>query len=183
MISVPGYEVGGIMLTEEQLKERVKELGRQISEDYKGEEILAVGVLKGSIIFMADLVRAIDGDVTFDFLVASSYGDGTETSGAVQIKKDLDRSPAGKNVLIIEDIIDSGVTLKYLKDSYFAGKGAKTVKIVTLLDKPARRKTDVVPDYSGFTVDDRFIVGYGLDYAEKFRQLPHITYLTEIVEK
>ncbi len=183
MINVPGYEVGGILLTEEQLQTRVKELGKQISEDYKGEEIMCIGVLKGSVIFMADLVRAIEGNVTFDFLVASSYGDGTETTGSVQIKKDLDRSPAGKNVLIIEDIIDSGVTLKYLKDSYFAGKGAKSVKIVTLLDKPARRKTDVVPDYSGFTVDDRFIIGYGLDYAEQFRHLPHITYLTEKVEK
>ena len=183
MINVPGYEVGGILLTEEQLQAKVKELGKQISEDYKGEEIMCIGVLKGSVIFMADLVRAIEGNVTFDFLVASSYGDGTETTGSVQIKKDLDRSPAGKNVLIIEDIIDSGVTLKYLKDSFFAGKGAKSVKIVTLLDKPARRKTDVVPDYSGFTVDDRFIIGYGLDYAEQIRNLPHITYLTEKVEK
>lgn len=112
-----------------------------------------------------------------DFLVASSYGDSTETSGSVEIRKDLDRSPAGKNVLIVEDIIDSGVTLKYLKDFYFAGKGAKSVKIATLLDKPARRRTDVVPDYCGFSVDDRFIIGYGLDYAEQFRQLPHITYL------
>lgn len=177
MISVPGYKVGGVLLTEEQIKDRVKELGKQISEDYKGKDIFLVGVLKGSFIFMADLARAIEGDVSTDFMVASSYGDATETSGSVQIKKDLDRSPAGRNVLIVEDIIDSGVTLKYLKDSYFAGKGAASVKIVTLLDKPARRKTDVVPDYSGFQVDDRFIIGYGLDYSERFRELPHITYL------
>lgn len=176
-INVPGYEVGGVLLTEEQIKERVKEIGKQISEDYKGENILVVGVLKGSFVFMSDLVRAIDGDVNTDFIVASSYGDATETSGSVEIKKDLDRSPAGKNVLIVEDIIDSGVTLKYLKDHYFAGKGAKSVKVCTLLDKPARRKTDVIPDYSGFTVEDKFIIGYGLDYAEQFRQLPHITYL------
>lgn len=176
-INVPGYEVGGVLLTEEEIKNRVSELGKQISADYAGEDIFVVGVLKGSFVFMSDLVRAIDGDVSIDFLVASSYGDSTETSGSVQIKKDLDRSPSGKNVLIVEDIIDSGVTLKYLKDYYFAGKGAKSVKICTLLDKPARRKTDVVPDYSGFTVDDRFIIGYGLDYAEQFRQLPHITYL------
>lgn len=176
-INVPGYEVGGVLLTEEEIKNRVSELGKQISADYAGEDIFVVGVLKGSFVFMSDLVRAIDGDVSIDFLVASSYGDSTETSGSVQIKKDLDRSPSGKNVLIVEDIIDSGVTLKYLKDHYFAGKGAKSVKICTLLDKPARRKTDVVPDYSGFTVDDRFIIGYGLDYAEQFRQLPHITYL------
>jgi hypoxanthine phosphoribosyltransferase len=178
LINVPGYDVGGVLLTEEQIKNRVKELGKQISGDYKGEDIFVVGVLKGSFIFMSDLVRELDGDVSVDFLVASSYGDATETTGSVQIKKDLDRSPAGKNVLIVEDIIDSGVTLKYLKDFYFAGKGAKSVKICTLLDKPSRRKTDVIPDYSGFTVDDRFIVGYGLDYAEQFRQLPHITYLT-----
>ena len=176
-INVPGYDVGGVLLTEEEIKNRVSELGKQISADYAGEDIFVVGVLKGSFVFMSDLVRAIDGDVSIDFLVASSYGDSTETSGSVQIKKDLDRSPSGKNVLIVEDIIDSGVTLKSLKDHYFAGKGAKSVKICTLLDKPARRKTDVVPDYSGFTVDDRFIIGYGLDYAEQFRQLPHITYL------
>ena len=177
MIHVPGYKVGGILLTEEEIQKRIRELGKQISEDYAGEDIFVVGVLKGSFIFMADLVWALEGDVTMDFLVASSYGDSTETSGSVEIRKDLDRSPAGKNVLIVEDIIDSGVTLKYLKDFYFAGKGAKSVKIATLLDKPARRSTDVVPDYCGFSVDDRFIIGYGLDYAEQFRQLPHITYL------
>jgi len=110
---------------------------------------------------------------------ASSYGDATETSGVVQIKKDLDKSPAGRNILIVEDIVDSGMTLKYLKDHYFAGRNAKSVKVCALLDKPARRKTDIVPDYCGFTVDDRFIIGYGLDYSEHFRQIPHITYLTE----
>lgn len=177
MIHVPGYKVGGVLLTEEEIQTRIRELGKQISADYAGEDIFVVGVLKGSFIFMADLVRALEGDVSMDFLVASSYGDSTETSGSVEIRKDLDRSPAGKNVLIVEDIIDSGVTLKYLKDFYFAGKGAKSVRIATLLDKPARRKTDVVPDYCGFQVDDRFIIGYGLDYAEQFRQLPHITYL------
>lgn len=176
-INVPGYEVGGILLTEEEIKKRVKELGEQISADYAGKDILVVGVLKGSFVFMSDLIRAIDGNVTIDFIVASSYGNSTETSGDVEIKKDLDSSPRGKNVLIVEDIIDSGVTLKYLKEHYFAGKEAKSVKICTLLDKPARRKTDVVPEYSGFTVDDKFVIGYGLDYAEQFRQLPHITYL------
>ena len=120
-INVPGYDVGGVLLTEEEIKNRVSELGKQISADYAGEDIFVVGVLKGSFVFMSDLIRAIDGDVSIDFLVASSYGDSTETSGSVQIKKDLDRSPSGKNVLIVEDIIDSGVTLKYLKDHYFAG--------------------------------------------------------------
>ena len=177
MINVPGYKVGGILFSEEALKKRIGELGKQISEDYKGQEILAVGVLKGSFIFMADLIRAIDGDVKTDFIAASSYGDATETSGSVQIKKDLDRSPAGKNVILIEDIVDSGVTLKYLRDSYFHGKGAKSVKICTLIDKPARRRNDITPDYCGFQVGNQFIMGYGLDYAEAYRQLPYITYL------
>ena len=179
MINVPGYEVGGTLLAEDEIKHRIKELGAEISRDYQGKDVLVVGVLKGSFIFMSDLVRAIDGDVRVDFLVASSYGNATETSGAVEIKKDLDQSPMGKNILIVEDIIDSGVTLKYLKDFYFAGKGAESVKICTLLDKPARRRTDVVPDYVGFTVDDKFIIGYGLDYMEQFRQLPYISYLVE----
>lgn len=177
MVEVEGYQMGGVLLSREQIRERVKELGRQISEDYRGKSIFMVGVLKGAFVFMSDLIREIDGDVSVDFLSASSYGDSTETSGSVQIKKDLDRSPTGKNVLIVEDIVDSGVTLKYLKDHYFQGKGAESVKIVALLDKPARRKADVQADYIGFTVGDQFIIGYGLDYAERFRELPDISWL------
>ena len=184
MIHVPGYKVGGILLTEEEIQKRIRELGKQISEDYAGEDIFVVGVLKGSFIFMADLVRALEGDVSMDFLVASSYGDSTETSGSVEIRKDLDRSPAGKNVLIVEDIIDSGVTLKYLKDFYFAGKGAKSVKIATLLDKPARRTVDISADYVGFTIPNEFVVGYGLDYNDYYRNLPFIGVLKpEVYEK
>ena len=166
-----------VMISEEEIAKKVEELAKQIEKDYEGEQLLVVGILKGASVFVSDLIRKINLDVNIDFMSVSSYGNGTESSGTVRILKDLDVDIAGKNVLIVEDIIDSGVTLKYLKDHYFAGKGAKSVKICTLLDKPARRKTDVVPDYSGFTVDDRFIIGYGLDYAEQFRQLPHITYL------
>lgn len=180
MIDVPGYEIGGVLLTAEEIKERVAALGKQISEDYKGESLMVIGILKGSFIFMADLMRAIDlDDITMDFMSVSSYGNSTESSGVVRIKKDTDRSPEGQNILIVEDIIDSGMTMKYLRDEYFASRRTKSVKICTLLDKPSRRKADVEPDYCGFTVDDKFIVGYGLDYSERFRQLPHITYLIE----
>lgn len=179
MINVPGYKMGGVLFSEEQIAERVRELGRQISEDYKGKSILAVGILKGSLVFMADLVRAIDGDVEIDFMQTSSYGDSTKSSGNVRIKKDMDNAPAGQNILIIEDIIDTGNTLKYLKDVYLAGKNPESVRIVTLLDKPSRRKADIAADYVGFSVEDLFVIGYGLDYAQKFRQLPYIAYLEE----
>ena len=177
MANVPGYEVSGILISREEIAEKVRELGRQISEDYRGKTIFAVGILKGSAVFMADLIREIEGDVEIDFMAVSSYGDATSSSGNVKITKDMDTSPSGKNILIIEDIIDTGNTLKYLKDVYLAGKNAESVRIVTLLDKPARRKADIQADYIGFEVDDVFIVGYGLDYAQKFRELPYIAYL------
>lgn len=180
MVNVPGYEMGGVLFDEQEIAERVRELGRQISEDYRGKTIFAVGILKGSLVFMADLIRAIDGDVEVDFMSLSSYGNATESSGNVRITKDMDTSPSGKNILIIEDIIDTGNTLKYLKDVYLAGKNAESVKIVTLLDKPSRRRADVHADYIGFEVDDVFIVGYGLDYAQKFRELPYIAYLEKM---
>lgn len=177
MTNVPGYEVSGILISREEIAERVRELGRQISEDYRGKTIFAVGILKGSMVFMADLIREIEGDVEIDFLSVSSYGNATTSTGNVRITKDMDTSPSGKNILIIEDIIDTGNTLKYLKDVYLSGKGAESVKIVTLLDKPARRKADIHADYIGFEVEDVFIVGYGLDYAQKYRELPDIAYL------
>lgn len=179
MISIPGYEIGDIMLSDEEIKARIKELGAKITQDYAGESVLLIGILKGAFIFFADLVREIDLDIQMDFMAASSYGSGTTSSGTVKIKKEPDTDPAGRHVILVEDIVDSGNTLKYLKDTYFAEKGAKSVKICALLDKPSRRVTDVTPDYKGFTVDDKFIVGYGLDYQEHFRQLPHITYLVE----
>ena len=179
MISIPGYKIGDIMLSDQEIKERIRELGKKITEDYAGEQLVVIGVLKGAFIFMSDLIREIDLDIEMDFMAASSYGSGTETSGVVKIKKEPDVELKDRHVLIVEDIVDSGVTLKYLKDTYFASKEAKSVKICSLLDKPARRRTDITPDYKGFTVDDKFIVGYGLDYQEHFRQLPHITYLME----
>ncbi len=182
MIEVPGYEMGGILFHEDQIKNRVKELGRQISEDYRGKKLLAVGILKGSFIFMADLVRAIEGDVEVDFMSVSSYGNQMESSGRIRVRKDMDASPEKQHILLIEDIIDTGNTLKYLKETYLADKGAASVKLAALLDKPSRRTADITPDYTGFEVDDLFIVGYGLDYAQQFRQLPHIAYLRSTAE-
>ena len=179
MISVPGYKVGGTLFTAEQIHEKVKELGRRISEDYRGETITAVGILKGSFVFMADLIREIDADIQVDFMEVSSYGNKTKSSGNIMIKKDMEIAPSGKNILIVEDIIDSGNTLKYLRDTYLAGKEAKSVKIVTFLDKPSRRKADIEPDYTGFRIEDLFVAGYGLDYAQHYRELPDIIYLLE----
>lgn len=177
MINVPGYEVGGILISEEEIRNKIRELGRKISEDYHGEKVTALGILKGSFVFMADLIREIDTDVEVEFMEVSSYGNATKSSGNIMIKKDLDSSPAGKHILIVEDIIDSGNTLKYLRDSYLSGKEAASVKIVTFLDKPSRRTADIQPDYTGFAIEDLFVVGYGLDYAQQFRQLPYIAWL------
>ncbi|MBQ2217893.1 MAG: hypoxanthine phosphoribosyltransferase, partial [Firmicutes bacterium] len=135
-------------------------------------------ILKGSVPFMADLMRAITLDVEMDFMSVSSYGSGTKTSGVVRILKDLDSDIAGKNVLIVEDIIDSGLTLAYLKE-YLAKRNPKSIKIVTMLSKPARRKADIEADYTGFVVDDKFIVGYGLDIDQKYRNLPYISWIKE----
>ena len=162
-----------ILLTESELKERVAELGRQITEDYAGREPIFVGVLKGCFIFMADLLRSVELHCTMDFMAVSSYGDGTTTTGAVKINKDLSRDIAGKDVIIVEDILDSGVTLSYLKN-YLSVRQPASIKIITLLDKPSRRKADITADYSGFEVEDAFVVGYGLDYAERYRNLPYI---------
>ena len=180
---IPGYEIGGVLLSEEKIKARVKELGAQITRDYAGEKPLVIGTLKGAFIFMADLVREIDLDLEIDFISASSYGSGTESSGKITVRKEPDAEIEGRHVIIVEDIVDSGNTLKYLKDTYFTDKNAKSVKICALLDKPARRIVDITPDYTGFTVEDLFIVGCGLDYQERFRQLPHITYLVEKAEE
>ena len=166
------------IISEEEVIERIREIGEQISEDYKGEELFLIGILKGSVPFMADLMRAITLDVEMDFMSVSSYGSGTKTSGVVRILKDLDSDIAGKNVLIVEDIIDSGLTLAYLKE-YLAKRNPKSIKIVTMLSKPARRKADIEADYTGFVVDDKFIVGYGLDIDQKYRNLPYISWIKE----
>ena len=172
------YDFSEVLISREQLADKVAELGAKISEDYKGESLFLIGILKGSVPFMADLMRAISLDVEMDFMSVSSYGSGTKSSGVVRILKDLDSDIAGKNVLIVEDIIDSGLTLAYLKE-YLTKRNPKSVKIVTMLSKPARRKADIEADYTGFVVDDKFIVGYGLDIDQKYRNLPYISWIKE----
>lgn len=175
-------DVKEILFTQKQLASRVAELGVEISKDYAGESVVLVGVLKGAVVFFTDLARAIDNivDVSFDFISCSSYGEGTTSTGVVRILKDLDRSVEGKHVLVVEDIVDTGTTLHYLLDNLRA-RGAKSVRLVALLNKPDRRKKDVDVDYIGFTVPDYFVIGYGLDYAEQYRQLPYIGILKESV--
>ena len=166
-------DIEKILFSEEELKQRVKELGAQITADYKDKEIVLITVLRGSYIFMADLSRAIDLPCVIDFMSVSSYGKGTTSSGQVQITKDLSDDIAGKHVVVVEDILDSGNTLSYLLQILEARKPA-SVRLCTLLDKPERRVKDIQADYCGFTIPDAFVVGYGLDYAEKYRNLPYV---------
>ena len=166
-------DVERILYTEEELRDRVKALGGQITADYAGRAPLLISVLRGSYIFMADLTRSIDLDVMVDFMAVSSYGAGTVSSGQVEIKKDLSDSIEGKDLIIVEDILDSGNTLYYLLDVLRARKPA-SIRICTLMDKPERRTKPIKADYVGFTIPDAFIVGYGLDYAEKYRNLPYV---------
>lgn len=171
-----------ILLSEEQLKNKVKELGKRISDDYKGKDLVIVGVLKGSVVFMSDLIREITIPCNIDFMAVSSYGNSTETTGVVRILKDLDYQIEGKNVIIVEDIIDSGVTLKYLLN-YLNGRKPSSLEIVSLLNKPERRKVELTVKYIGFEVPDFFLVGYGLDFAEGYRNLPYIGVLKEEIYK
>ena len=175
------YKVTGKMFTEEQIREKVAELGKQKENDYKGEEILVVGILKGANMFTCDLIRQIDLDVKIDFMSVSSYGSGTESSGTVRILKDLDTDIKGRNVLIVEDIIDSGRTLSNLVKELQI-REPKSLKLCTLLDKPSRRVVDVDVEYVGFEIEDKFIVGYGIDYAEKYRNLPYIGIVEDVAE-
>ncbi len=170
--------VGTVMITQEQIIERAAEIGKQIEQDFAGEPIVLVGILRGAVLWMADIMKSVNLDMTIDFMAVSSYGSGKKSSGVVKINKDLDTDIEGKNVIIVEDIVDSGITLNYLK-GYFESHQAKAVKICTLLDKPEGRRAEIDVDYIGFTVDDRFIVGYGLDYDQKYRNLPYISYLEE----
>lgn len=166
-------DIEQVLYTEEQLRDRVREVGQQIAADYAGREPMLISVLRGSYIFMADLTRAIDLNVTVDFMAVSSYGAGTTSSGQVEIKKDLSDSIEGKDLIIVEDILDSGNTLYYLMDVLRARKPA-SIRICALMDKPERRTKPITADYVGFTIPDAFIVGYGLDYAEKYRNLPYV---------
>lgn len=175
------YKVTGKMFTEEQIREKVIELGKQIENDYKGEEVLVVGILKGANVFTCDLIRQIDLDVKIDFMSVSSYVSGTESSGTVRILKDLDTDIKGRNVLIVEDIIDSGRTLSNLVKELQI-REPKSLKLCTLLDKPSRRVVDVDVEYVGFEIEDKFIVGYGIDYAEKYRNLPYIGIVEDVAE-
>ncbi len=162
-----------VLLSEEEIRAKVAELGAQLTRDYAGKTPFFLGVLKGCYVFMSDLVRNVDLHCSMDFMAVSSYGGGTSSTGAVRITKDLSRDIEGKDVIIVEDILDSGITLSYLK-KYLQNRKPASICIVTLLDKPARRRADIRADYCGFTVPDEFVVGYGLDYAEDYRNLPYI---------
>ncbi|MDD6154380.1 MAG: hypoxanthine phosphoribosyltransferase [Eubacteriales bacterium] len=169
--------IGKILYTEEQIRDRAIELGQQITEDYAGEELIVLTTLKGAVMWMSELIKHIDLDVKLDFIQAGSYGSGTTSSGVVKVTKDIDMNIYKKHVLIVEDIVDTGTTLGYL-EKYLGDRNPASVKICTLLDKPSRRKDEsLVIDYTGFVVDDLFIVGYGMDYDQKYRNLPYISYL------
>ena len=171
-------DIKKILVQEDQLQKRAKELAEEISKDYNNEEFVAISILKGGFVFMADLIRNFKQSVQMDFMVASSYGNGTTSSGKLEIKKDTSIDLKGKNVLIVEDIVDTGRTLSNLKEN-FLQRGAKSVKICTMLDKPSRREVEVFVDYIGFCIENEFVVGYGLDYAEQYRNLPFVGVLKE----
>jgi hypoxanthine phosphoribosyltransferase len=171
-------DIKEVLLSEEVLGQKISELGKDISKDYAGRDLVLVGVLKGSVMFMSDLLKKITIPCSMDFMAVSSYGNSTTTSGIVRILKDLDFEIEGKDVLVVEDIIDSGVTLKYLME-YLKARKANSLEIVCLLNKPERRKVDMNVKYTGFIVPDEFLVGFGLDYAEKYRNLPYIGVLKE----
>lgn len=173
-------DIKKVLLSEEVINAKIKELATRISEDYKGKELLVVGVLKGSVIFAAELIKNITIPCEIDFMAVSSYGSSSETTGVVRILKDLDHEACGKDIIIVEDIVDSGVTLDYLL-KYLKARKANSVEIVSLLTKPSRRKVDIECKYIGFETPDEFLVGYGLDYAEKYRNLPFIGVLKEEV--
>ncbi len=171
-----------MMISEEVVNRKIEELGKQISEDYAGKSVHLICILKGSVFFTCELAKRITVPVSLDFMSVSSYGDGTKSSGIVKIAKDLDESLEGKNVLLIEDIIDSGRTLSYLME-VLAKRNPASLKLCTLLDKPDRRVRDVKVDYVGFEIPDEFVVGYGLDYAQKYRNLPYVGIVEGIEEE
>ncbi|PIU64349.1 MAG: hypoxanthine phosphoribosyltransferase [Armatimonadetes bacterium CG07_land_8_20_14_0_80_40_9] len=169
-------EIGEVLITEKEIRKKVKELGKKISRDYEGKDLVLVCVLRGAVIFMSDLIRSISIPLSFDFMAISSYGSDTKSSGVVKITKDLDESIESKHVLIVEDIVDTGLTLQYLTNN-LSSRNVASLKICALLDKPAQRKVEVKIDYKGFTIPDKFVVGYGLDYNQKYRYLPYISAL------
>ncbi len=171
--------VGKILFSEDEIRRRAKEVAAAINRDYEGEPIYLVGTLRGALVWMADIMKEITLETEIDFIVASSY-QGTNTTGVVTIKKDIDGEVEGKNVIIVEDIVDTGTTLEKLLE-YFLARGAKTVEICSMLNKPARRKVPVSPKYNGFDIEDLFVIGYGLDYEQKFRNLPFVG-VADIIE-
>jgi len=171
-------EIGKVLLTEKQISDRVTELGQRISEDYAGDPPILVNVLKGGVVFLADLIRAIDIPIRIDFMEVSSYGNTTESSGVVRILEDLSQSIEGQHVLIVEDIIDTGHTLKYIIEN-LETRHPKSIKICTLLDRRGRREVNLNLDYVGFVVPDKFVIGYGLDLAQRYRNLPHIAVIED----
>ena len=173
MVNVMEQDILKVLVSEEELKERVRQLGEQINEKYRDKRPLFLGVLKGSFIFMADLVRASGLKADVEFIAVSSYHNGTRSSGVVQITHDLQQDITGRDIIVVEDILDSGNTLSFLV-GYFKAKGAASVSIATLLDKPSRRTKPVTAEFVGFNVPDEFVVGYGLDYAQMYRNLPYI---------
>lgn len=175
-IKMYGKEIKKILVSREEIAKRVAELGKQISEDYKGESVTLVCTLRGASIFFADLVREIEGDVEIDFIAVSSYGAGTKSSGEVKMIKDLSEPIKDKNVIIVEDIIDTGITLCYLKKLLLA-RAPKSLKVCSLLDKPSRRQVEFKGDYIGFEIENEFVVGYGLDYGEKMRNFKDVCVL------
>ena len=172
-MSIFDNDIQEVLFSEEQLKNRVREIAQQITADYQGKEIMLISVLRGSFVFMADLCRAIDLPCTVDFMAVSSYGKGTKSSGQVQITKDLSEDISDRHIIVVEDILDSGNTLSYLL-KILENRHPASIRLCTLLDKPERRVKPVQVHYSGFTIPDAFVVGYGLDYAEKYRNLPYI---------
>ena len=173
-------DIEKVLFSEELLRDRIRQLGEEITKDYAGQELVLVCILRGSYIFMADLSRAIDLPISADFIALSSYGKGTSSSGQVELRKDLSDPVEGKHLLIVEDILDSGNTLYYLTN-LLKTRHPASVRICTLLNKPERREKDIQPDYVGFTIPDAFVVGYGLDYAEKYRNLPYVGVLKPAV--
>jgi len=169
-------DVQEVLISEEEIAGKVRELAARITEDYRGERVLMVGIIKGAVIFLSDLIRHIEVPVSIDFMAVSSYGKASRSSGVVKILKDLDQSIENRHVIVVEDIVDTGLTLKYMLDNLTTRKPA-SLKTCTLLDKPSRRKAKVAPDYNGFVIPDKFVVGYGLDYAENYRNLREICVL------
>ncbi|MBU3216916.1 hypoxanthine phosphoribosyltransferase [Clostridium estertheticum] len=175
-------DIKEVLYNEEQLRDKIRQMGEKVSKDYYGKDLILIGILKGSVIFMSDLLKEITIPCKMDFMAVSSYGNSTKTSGVVRILKDLDFEIQGKDVLIVEDIIDSGVTLKYLMKCLSARKPS-SLEIICLLNKPERRKVDIDVKYVGFDVPDFFIVGFGMDYAERYRNLPYIGILKDEIYK